>query len=223
MVDPSFQLIGQGAEARLYKGIYLGKLTLVKERFRKTYRHEDLDEQLNKERIKAEARTILKCKIAGIRTPAVYLVDMNRKCIFMEYMDDSVTVKDYIASLTNGEEREARLSDVAKQVGSAVGRMHAHNLIHGDLTTSNMLLATGDAEDRLVLIDFGLSVGQATAEDKAVDLYVLERALLSTHADMDSFFPCVLASYRKCNKDSAEVLRKLDEVRSRGRKRTMIG
>ncbi|XP_063222849.1 EKC/KEOPS complex subunit TP53RK isoform X2 [Bacillus rossius redtenbacheri] len=148
---------------------------------------------------------------------------MNRKCIFMEYMDDSVTVKDYIASLTNGEEREARLSDVAKQVGSAVGRMHAHNLIHGDLTTSNMLLATGDAEDRLVLIDFGLSVGQATAEDKAVDLYVLERALLSTHADMDSFFPCVLASYRKCNKDSAEVLRKLDEVRSRGRKRTMIG
>lgn len=32
-----------------------------------------------------------------------------------------------------------------------------------------------------MLIDFGLSNAKATAEDKAVDLYVLERAFASTH------------------------------------------
>ncbi|KAJ8895694.1 hypothetical protein PR048_001030 [Dryococelus australis] len=153
---------------------------------------------------------------------------MNRKCIFMEYIEDSMTVKDFIISLSgeyvNGEEKEVKLNVVAKQVGSAVGRMHTNNLVHGDLTTSNMLVMQNDGENpKLVLIDFGLSVGQATSEDKAVDLYVLERALLSTHSDIDSFFPSILNHYKKNNRDATEVLRKLEEVRARGRKRTMVG
>lgn len=60
-----FELIAQGAEARIYKGIYLGKLTLIKERFEKKYRHPDLDTRLTKDRIKAECRAILRAKTAG--------------------------------------------------------------------------------------------------------------------------------------------------------------
>lgn len=60
-----FQLIGQGAEARLYSGHYLGKSTLVKERFEKKYRHPDLDSRLTKDRIRAEARAIVRAKAAG--------------------------------------------------------------------------------------------------------------------------------------------------------------
>jgi TP53 regulating kinase-like protein len=63
---PDFELISQGAEARLYKGIYLGKSTIIKERFEKKYRHADLDLRLTKERIKAEARAIVRAKLAGI-------------------------------------------------------------------------------------------------------------------------------------------------------------
>ena len=61
-----FELIGQGAEARLYTGNYLGRSTLLKLRFPKTYRHPDLDSRLTKDRIRAEARAIVRAKAAGL-------------------------------------------------------------------------------------------------------------------------------------------------------------
>ena len=102
--------------------------------------------------------------------------------------------------------------------------MHQNNIIHGDLTTSNMLLK-GPVDDLdLVMIDFGLGYVENVAEDKGVDLYVLERALLSTHPRTEKFFEVLLESYTSvCGKSSQEVIRKLDEVRLRGRKRTMVG
>lgn len=47
-----------------------------------------------------------------------------------------------------------------------------------------------------VLIDFGLSNNSTLAEDKAVDLYVLERAFQSTHPASDELFNQILASYK---------------------------
>jgi hypothetical protein len=64
--ETDFRLIKQGAEAKLYEGNYLGRLTIVKERFKKSYRHVDLDNRLTKERMKSEARALLRCKLAGI-------------------------------------------------------------------------------------------------------------------------------------------------------------
>ena len=58
--------------------------------------------------------------------------------------------------------------------------MHEAKIVHGDLTTSNMLLRNSQP-NHLVMIDFGLSYTTSLAEDMAVDLYVLERAILSTH------------------------------------------
>lgn len=78
---------------------------------------------------------------------------------------------------------------IMESIGKAIGRMHRENVIHGDLTTSNMLLRwhLADTDDKasIVIIDFGLSYVSALAEDKAVDLYVLERALASTHPEPD--------------------------------------
>nr|CAD7441831.1 unnamed protein product [Timema bartmani] len=200
MLGGDFQLIKQGAEAKIYKGLYIGKSTLVKERFKKSYRHVELDEHLTKERIRAETRSIMKCKVA---------------------------VKDYIASLTdeNSEEKSTKkkLDHVAQEIGKTLGKMHANNIIHGDLTTSNMLLVDKGDVKVLVMIDFGLSHGNASAMNKGVDLYVLERAILSTHANVESLFPAIIKFYIKANKDSAEVMKKLEEVRARGRKRTMVG
>jgi TP53 regulating kinase-like protein len=64
--ETDFKLIKQGAEAKLFEGNYLGRPTMVKERFKKSYRHDDLDNLLTKERMKSEARALLRCKIAGI-------------------------------------------------------------------------------------------------------------------------------------------------------------
>ncbi len=59
------KLIRQGAEGRIYEGIFLGRPCVIKERFPKTYRHPSLDERLTKERMRGEIRGILRSKSVG--------------------------------------------------------------------------------------------------------------------------------------------------------------
>lgn len=103
--------------------------------------------------------------------------------------------------------------------------MHDEDVIHGDLTTSNMLVRRGPetTQSHLILIDFGLSYISALPEDKGVDLFVLERAFLSTHPNTELLFDKLLKSYSASSRKSAAVIRKLEEVRLRGRKRSMVG
>jgi len=101
--------------------------------------------------------------------------------------------------------------------------------VDGDLTTSNMIIrhplaARGASSSKLVLIDFGLAYTSTLVEDKAVDLYVLERAFASTHPDSEPMFFAVLEAYKKgMGKDWTAVERRLEDVRLRGRKRSMLG
>lgn len=68
---------------------------------------------------------------------------------------------------------------MAERIGVSLAKMHGIHIVHGDLTTSNLLLR--EHTDQVVIIDFGLSSTSTLIEDKAVDLYVLERAFASTH------------------------------------------
>uniref|UniRef100_A0A8C6UM10 non-specific serine/threonine protein kinase n=1 Tax=Neogobius melanostomus TaxID=47308 RepID=A0A8C6UM10_9GOBI len=217
------ELLKQGAEARLYRTRFLGKPVIVKERFPKRYRHPVLDEKLTHRRTVQELRAILRCRKAGIPAPAVYFVDHSSHCIFLEEIVDSCTVRDYIVS-TQQQTEGQQLGWLAERIGQILARMHDEDLIHGDLTTSNMLLKhTDGAERQLLLIDFGLSYISALPEDKGVDLYVLEKAFLSTHPNTEELFERLLQSYTKASKKSEPVIKKLDEVRLRGRKRSMVG
>ena len=63
-----------------------------------------------------------------------------------------------------------------------------------------------------VLIDFGLAYNSNLVEDKAVDLYVLERAFSSTHPDSEPLFASVLKAYqRKMGKEWAAIAKRLDD------------
>lgn len=115
-----------------------------------------------------------------------------------------------------------------RNVGEIIGKLHLNDMIHGDLTSSNILLQDQDP----VLIDFGLSSYSGLAEDKAVDLYVLERAIVSTHSvHSEKYNQWLLEGYEQSHKDSGkaatrkyvDTLKKLGEVRLRGRKRSMLG
>lgn len=224
------QLLKQGAEAKLYISQFYGKPAIIKERFQKMYRHPDLDKNLTTERLKAEARAIVKCRMAGIHTPALYNVDLPMRRITMEHVIDSVTVKDYMTDLlamTNASSTADKFLQLGNLIGTTLGKMHAHNIVHGDLTTSNILLRkhqNGCQEPVIILIDFGLSHLDGSIEDKGVDLYVLERAVLSTHPNTETFLNNVYNYYQKEYKKGApQVMKKLDEVRLRGRKRKMVG
>lgn len=231
-----FVLIRQGAEARLYVGTFLGQESIVKERFSKKYRHPQLDERLTKERLKGEVRSLMRCKLAGIRTPTIYYVDINDGILVMEYLESSVTCRNYIdttlkSSVSKGaDETHKKLSNLSNEIGRVLGLMHKNNVIHGDLTTSNMLVEKEMEEFgyKLCLIDFGLGFAEGTPEDKGVDLYVLERALISTHPNTEFMFEEVMNSYKKemksgGKKECDEIIRKFEEIRMRGRKRTMVG
>ena len=151
---------------------------------------------------------------------------------------ETVMVKSNATSL----DKVSSLLPLGREIGRILGTMHRNHTIHGDLTTSNLLLEGNPEDRRIALIDFGLGSYDESAEDKGVDLYVLERALLSTHPSTETLFSAILDGYKesygvdedggcpggdkkkKSKKPSAEqVLKKLNEVRLRGRKRTMVG
>ncbi|KAF9346847.1 TP53 regulating kinase [Mortierella sp. NVP85] len=203
------QLIKQGAEARQ---------AIIKERFAKAYRHPALDKKLTSRRVIQEARCLNRCQKAFIDTPTVYMVDVENSLIYMEYIEGT-SVRDYLVT-DEGQGPEAQ-KKVAGEIGRALGLMHNIDVIHGDLTTSNLLMRQDSGS--VVLIDFGLSYVSQLVEDKAVDLYVLERAFSSTHPNTEVMFAQIIEAYGESCKASKQILKKLDDVRQRGRKRSMLG
>ncbi|KAJ3083817.1 Serine/threonine protein kinase [Rhizoclosmatium globosum] len=211
-------LLSQGAEARVFKTSFgLKEVCIVKERFRKTYRHPVLDEKLSKRRTILEARCLVRAKKCGIDAPAVYLVDPVKSLIYMEFVEGE-TMKAFFNRELNDH---AKRNEISTKIGTSLAKLHNADVVHGDLTTSNMMLRAGT--ESVVFIDFGLSFVSNLTEDKAVDLYVLERALASTHPQSHVLLDAILASYFKDVKDSKQVLKKLEDVRLRGRKRDQTG
>ncbi|KAI9826428.1 MAG: hypothetical protein M1826_006637 [Phylliscum demangeonii] len=247
----------------------------------KRYRHPVLDARLTRHRLLAEARVLVRCRREGVRVPAVYFVDGDAGCLMMEWIHGR-TVRDVLraclpdetttttteeppppAHAAHGEAATLALATpdvdvdvdvraLMRQVGRAVGMMHAIGVVHGDLTTSNLMLApvAPDASTattllagagwlpsssttttipppsvagEIILIDFGLAAQSVQEEDRAVDLYVLERAFGSTHPRAEVLFGLVLEAYGESFAGARAALRRLDEVRSRGRKKSMLG
>lgn len=138
---------------------------------------------------------------------------------------DQVDNQNTKASFTSLSEFNISQANLMSLIGIEIAKMHKADVVHGDLTTSNMMLRKmpGDSA-QLVLIDFGLSFNSASVEDKAVDLYVLERAFSSTHPDSEPLFEMVLSAYsEELGTAWVSLKKKLDEVRLRGRKRSMVG
>ena len=98
----------------------------------------------------------------------------------------------------------------------SIGRLHRHNIIHGDITTSNMIID----DDRIHFIDFGLGCINDENEAKGVDLHVLMEAFNSTHSSHPDCFGYVLEGYKKEYPSHAQaVIKKIDDIVKRGRYR----
>jgi N6-L-threonylcarbamoyladenine synthase/protein kinase Bud32 len=98
-------------------------------------------------------------------------------------------------------------------MGEEIGKMHSFGIIHGDLTTSNMILDGDDVH----LIDFGLGHFSKRVEDMATDLRVLQEALTSTHNRISGrCWSRVMSGYRT-NPSWEAVDRRMGKIESRGR------
>jgi TP53 regulating kinase and related kinases len=180
-----------------------------------------------------------------IEGPTVRVV-LERWEVWMKKSDESssnTATTETREQMEEDQERTGRVRDLMRRIGHVVGGMHQAGVVHGDLTTSNLILrpsAVNDDDDgeatstigyqrppimdgEIVLIDFGLAGQSVHEEDRAVDLYVLERAFGSTHPRTEVFFGDVLVAYRESFKGANVVLKRLEDVRLRGRKRSMVG
>ena len=196
--------IAQGAEAILYQD----NNKVIKERFSKKYRLEHLDKSLRQFRTRREAKVL--GKLEELKFPSPHLLDFSDKR--MSITMDFVPGEKLRDVLLKGDDYQI----LASEVGEKVGKLHVHNIIHGDLTTSNMIQHQETRE--LNIIDFGLSFFSEKVEDKAVDLFLLDRALESKHYQhYPEIFENVLEGYKKSNPDAALVLERFTAVKKRGR------
>ncbi|NJE42082.1 Kae1-associated kinase Bud32 [Thermococcus sp. GR6] len=213
------ELIKQGAEAKIYlahfEELYFpwdNEKVIIKHRIPKRYRIKEIDEGLRKERTVREARVLHKAKEFGVNCPYVYEVDLRDMKIVMEFIDGE-RLKELLESVP----MEERLN-LCREIGRQVGKLHEAGIVHGDLTTSNMILRHG----KVYLIDFGLADFDPTLEAQGVDLHLLKRAMESTHYTwFEKGFEAVLEGYAEVRgREKAEELKaKIEEIESRGRYR----
>lgn len=171
---------------------------VVKTRVKKSYRIDELDERLRRERTRAEAKIMSEARKLGIPTPIIY--DVGRFDLIMETIM-GVPLKDVIDE------------DSARKAGVLVGKLHSGGIIHGDLTTSNMLVKG----DRIYLIDFGLSFWDEMLESRGVDVHVFYQTLISSHKDHEKLMAAFAEGYRSSFKGADEVLERVKEIEYRGR------
>jgi len=193
------KLLAQGAESKLF----LSGNKVVKDRFRKTYRIKEIDDRLRKFRTKREAKVLE--KLQKIDFPCPKLIRNNEK--------DTLEIQYIKGNLIKNILDNNNCVKLSKEVGEKVAILHNNHIIHGDLTTSNMIF-----EKELYFIDFGLGFFSRKIEDKAVDLHLLKEALESKHSKIwKKSYKAVLESYAKKAADGKEVLERIKIVEKRGR------
>lgn len=238
---------------RVYTGEWQGSPAVIKWRFPKAYRHPALDSKLTKARTRAEHRALERCAEAGIPAPTLLHADDAAGIVIMSKVDGVTAASAFRAvdaagagldapfrvTTTGAVEVEpaggssldaapsaaacSTLRELAGAIGTAVAAVHSAGIVHGDLTTSNVMVSPGD--HAVTLIDFGLASRNTnrSQEDLGVDLYVLERAFTSSHPKQDGAWKVLLAAYMGAVTGADAVQRRFSAVRARGRKRMAVG
>lgn len=186
--------LARGAEAvvKLEGGI------VIKERIPKKYRLQEIDERIRKERTRAEARLISEARRSGVPTPIIY--DIQDFRIEMQYIN-GIPLKHVLNQ------------EMSRKVGQLVGRLHSNGIIHGDLTTSNMILSS----DRIYMIDFGLAYMDSSIEAQGVDVHVLFQTFESTHINHEKLADSFCQGYRENYASADAVIERVKEIEKRGR------
>jgi len=204
------RLLYRGAEADVVLGEWQGLEAVFKIRKPLTYRLRVLDEAIRRQRTVREAEMIHLAKDAGVVSPFLYNVDIQSSTLVMQFVK-GVRVKDQLASLS-----DSQLDETFFEFGRDVARLHRFGIMHGDLTTANVVRSDG----QLVFIDFGLSVRTARLEDQAVDLRLIKETLVGAHPEasaraldaLNKGYASIIGPAR-----SRAVLKQLQNIERRGR------
>lgn len=194
-------VIARGAEAVITK---TGN-TIIKDRIEKPYRHPELDKKIRKLRTRAESKILQKANNL-INTPKVISSDEIKSEIQMQYIQGK--------KLADNLEK-TKYQKVCENIGKQLAKLHDNNIIHGDLTTSNLIL--NKKENKVYFIDFGLSFHSTRIEDRAVDLHLIKQALEAKHPSIyENAYDSIIKGY-KTSKNAKQTISQLEKVEKRGR------
>lgn len=205
------KLIKKGAEADIYVTEWQNSDAILKIRKSKNYRNPILDKNLRKQRTIKESQTIMEVKSFGIPVPLVYFVNLEKSSILMQRIPGKP-----IHDLP-----DSKVITLAKQMGNLVGMLHQNGIMHGDLTTSNFIFF----QNKVYVIDFGLSQKTIKPEDHAVDLRLIKEILNSAHAKiMEKAWKNFLTGYRSVVGTARylKIIKLVSEIESRGRYATVV-
>ncbi len=199
-------LIRKGAEANLYLAtfeevyfLWEREKVLVKKRISKGYRNPALDQELRLRRTLHEARLLHEAK-SCVNTPVLYGVSKNDCTIIMEYIEGI-------------RAKEGLTEKIALKIGECIARLHQSGIVHGDITTSNIIIRQGE----VYFIDFGLGEFSTEVEDQAVDLHLLKQTLKSTHhLQWKNLWKKILEGYRQ-RENAEEIITRIEDIEKRGR------
>lgn len=199
------KLLYQGAEAVILKE----KGKIIKDRISKSYRHPEIDKKIRKRRTKAESKILAKASelipVPKLLSPLSPRSTDQDFALTMDFIKGK-RLSDHLAKIKN-------YKTICKQIGKNLTMLHDAGIIHGDLTTSNMILK----DKKVYFIDFGLSFHSNRIEDKAIDLHLISEALEAKHASIhEQAFKSILDGY-KSSKNYEKTIRQLKKVESRGR------
>jgi Kae1-associated kinase Bud32 len=157
-----------------------------------------LDERIRRERTVMESRIISEARRCGVPTPIV--LDVDQFSLIMEHIEGA-KLKDVIDP------------ELSEKVGELVGRLHACGIVHGDLTTSNMILKG----EKIYFIDFGLAFHDKGLEAQGVDVHVFFQTVKSTHDHSEMLIEAFSRGYAKTYSRAGDVLKRVREIEARGR------
>lgn len=201
----------RGAEADLFLTTIGSWKAVIKSRIRKKYRNSRLDEQIRTERTFSEASLLHQAKTVGVRVPTLLGIDTDTKSIAMTYLEGTPVRE----SLDREKSSEAEI--LFRKLGNQVGLLHIGGIVHGDLTTSNIVVTKTGVP---FLLDFGMSRFSEEPEDRGVDLHLLRRSMTTTQTRGHSSHIKALAQgyeERTGSRISASTFGKAAEIARRGR------
>jgi TP53 regulating kinase and related kinases len=203
-------LLYRGAEADVIKAPWYGETAVYKLRKPLPYRLEALDKEIRRQRTIREAEMIGRAKAAGVNAPRLFFVDPPGATIVMEYiMGDRM--KDLVPKLSDRD-----VGEMFEALGGDVARLHRAGIMHGDLTTANIVKRGRD----LVFLDFGLSVHSSRVEDHAVDLRLIKETIVGAHSAVASVaVDSLLSGYARVagERRAKAVIKQLRSIERRGR------
>jgi TP53 regulating kinase and related kinases len=201
----------RGAEADLSLATVGPWKVVIKRRVRKEYRNPLLDRQIRHDRTLSEASRIHEAKTAGAKVPSVVGVDLDNDAIVITHLEGTVARDCLDAMDCDGAEK------LFRSIGSQVGLLHAAGIVHGDLTTSNVIVSPYGAP---FIVDFGMSRRSVEPEDRGVDLHLLQRSIVASHRqDATSMMNAMFRGYKQAvgKEIASSSWRKAREIARRGR------